>query len=210
MDFADNGGVSLYGSLGEYTLTERIVAGLVQTWAETSGDSHDIALMLQRAVAEVFELDWPPGGYKLTTTKLAAVEDLHERWKDITTTFVRSMYENTQSQLDLMYPGQDYIRLVRGFTADASAGLGDSFQQARNAARLDDVVLNPASSFSLDVGTSTRFGPTMLYVDVPKDRILGTPLSGYGCLGEWEYVVLGAPSPEQMAVIGRQYAEFNS
>jgi hypothetical protein len=63
------------------------------------------------------------------------------------------------------------------------------------------VMLNPLSSFALNQTTAAGFGNTLIYVDVPKERILGSTLTGFGCLNEYEFVVIGAAEPEIMGVL---------
>ena len=74
--------------------------------------------------------------------------------------------------------------------------------------RWDDAELlgsNPAESWSTDLGTALAFGGSkisadyepnsgaLLSAEIPAERILGSCVSGYGCLNESEVVVLGTP-----------------
>jgi hypothetical protein len=54
---------------------------------------------------------------------------------------------------------------------------------------------NALESFSLDVYTASSFadGDLIIAVNVPKNMILSTPQSGFGCLNEYECVVINTP-----------------
>lgn len=54
-----------------------------------------------------------------------------------------------------------------------------------------DVTLQPASSFSTSSGTAGAFGPSLIAGRIPVARILSSSRTGWGCLNESEFVVLG-------------------
>lgn len=180
---------------------DELASMLVQSWAATSGDASPGALAIQRAVADVFDLDWPPVGYTTPAARnaLADADKLWAKHRGTFDHFVRAQYTVTQRELDLMYPGEGRtVRLVRGMHL-SNRGTWDG-------PRVEPVALNPASSFAVNTTTSKRFGSTLIYVDVPKERILGTSLSGFGCLNEYEYVVIGSRLPEDMATVGANWS----
>ena len=179
---------------------ERVAAELISTWAGTSGDHHPGALTLQRAAAHRFGLPWPPLGYKASTVfdeAVAAADKFGAKWDRVTHAFLDSMYEATQEELARLYPGDGPIRMARGMT------LGDFNQRSRP--QMADVALNPLSSFAIETAAAKKFGGTLIYVDIPRERILGSSLSGYGCLNEYEFVVIGAPEAEAVSLVGKAF-----
>jgi hypothetical protein len=202
-EMADDLRRSAYGA---QTDAEHITSQLIGTWAASSGDSHRWALALQKKAADMFDLPWPPVGYASQLAKadnyskgrfgghtLAEnVDIINDRYGTVLEAFLEAMYEETQEELDRLFPGKDEINLVRGMRV--AVGATDTIQH-------QEVMLNPMSSFAINTTISKRFGSTLLYGKVPKERIIGTATSGYGCLNEYEFVVLGAPDPETFSVI---------
>jgi hypothetical protein len=200
--------VTTYGrTYAADTPFEALTQQLVRNWAATSGDSHRYALAMQRAAAKKFDLPWPPIGYDIKKldrsygaigsqwegkTLGESVDIILAKYGDTMDDFLDAMYEETQEELARLHPSKDTIRLVRGMSHEV--GASTTIQHL-------PIMLNPMSSFALNQTTAKRFGRTLLYVDVPKERIIGSTLSGYGCLNEYEFVVIGAAEPEIMGVI---------
>lgn len=80
---------------------ENIAGNLVKTWANTSGDNNAVSLSMQRKIAELFDNDWPPAGYRLSDIVLGEVDDLlaNPEFNKILEAFVRNVYEETQDFL---------------------------------------------------------------------------------------------------------------
>lgn len=177
---------------GPTTAGQRIATDVIKTWAATSGDANPGSLMMQRAAADLFDLPWPPVGYT-SANSLSAVrtaETLYERHKDIARFFTQTQYDTTQRVLTELGYG-DVIKLARGsdLPFDEMTALGLK-------GKLDEVMLNPLSSFAQNREIARSFGNTTIWVEVPKERILGCSFTGYGCLHEYEFVVIGAKAPE--------------
>lgn len=183
-----------YGTPGfPETPGERVASMLTHTWAATSGDANPGSLAVQKAVAKKFGLDWPPVGYTGTSQikAIAQADEFYDEWSDVVDNFVSSQYRHTQRRLKELGYG-DTIRLSRGM--DGAKGI--SFQGETR-----DVMLNPASSFSTDARISKSFGDTTYFARVPRERILGSCLTGFGCYNEMEFVVIGSKTAEQMWAI---------
>lgn len=175
------------------TSGEKVASMLVKTWAATSGDAYSGSLAVQRAIAKRFDLDWPPVGYTNSGAQITAVreaEAFYDKWSDILDTFVEAQYQNTQTQLAELGYG-DTIRLVRGMEP------GDLFAYSQQGSTRQ-VMLNPASSFSINPQVARGFGQVRYYCDVPRERILGSALTGFGCYTEYEFVVIGSKTAEEM------------
>ena len=177
---------------------QEIMSDIVRTWASTSGDANPGSLMMQRSAAELFDLPWPPVGYTTgrAAEAIATADRLYELHKDVADFITQGMYDNTQKVLTELGYG-DTIRLARGidmpFDVHTALGLDG---------KLEEVMLNPLSSFAQNRSISKQFGNVTVWVDVPKERILSCSFTGYGCLHEYEFVVIGAAEPE-LAFVAR-------
>ena len=60
---------------------------------------------------------------------------------------------------------------------------------------------NTMESWTLNEATSKDFGNLILEVDVPADRIIGTARTGFGCLNEYEFIVLGSDADELATIL---------
>jgi len=101
------------------------------------------------------------------------------------------MYDETQQRL-IADGVPETVRLYRGVSFD----LGD--EPAWTHDGIVDVGTNAMSSWSVDGTTARNFAyggkgkrGFVLMMDVPRSRILSTARTGFGCLPEGEFVVLG-------------------
>lgn len=168
---------------------ERIVAALTQQWAKTSGDGRAWSVAAQMAVKQEFRLARTWEGYAADAAVRADALAIIERHGDALRAFVRAQYDETQAVL--REAGIDRLVVYRGMMLNH----GDDFG---STVRVGSYQLQPASSFSLDYKTASSFeaGPgvtvdAVIAVEVDAAAILSTPYSGYGCLNEFEVVVLG-------------------
>ena len=186
----------------EQSIGQQLASKLVQEWASTSGDSSPHALAMQRVAAQKFDLPWPPAGYKLGLQLVDDVDRVVTLHGEILDGFLEEMYRETQDMLDAMFPGQTHVPMARGFDWRAlPAGYAQMPEALANAdfssgAVMTEVMLNPLSSFSVSAQTARGFGQFTLWVDVPKERIIGSAWTGFGCMSEYEFVVLGGKAPE--------------
>jgi hypothetical protein len=161
---------------------------------------HDVlALAFQKAVQDELRGGGPLAG-GLTSQDVGAGAD-HEYAKNTGwyRAVARAMYEETQASFQAQ--GITRVNAWRGVTLKAvdtpaavqAIGIGETTQV--------QVELQPASSLSSSKTTarsfagSTRGGNTgvMLHAAVPVQHILGTCVTGVGCLNGWEFVVMNAP-----------------
>lgn len=183
------------------TMTEQRVSTLISRWATTSADEHRWALAMQRAVAEEFGLPIPEfiaGGRQ----EWNAAEEIYAEWGDALRAFARAQYELTQEELAA--EGIDELVLYRGM-----GGLNVSEILGRDANAWGDRVaieLQPASSFSAAYDTAYNFSGShesgIIAVRVPRERILGSARTGFGCLSEEEFVVMAAREGQEDLVSG--------
>ena len=183
---------------------EATIAGLIHGWATTSNDTNARALAMQDAVQKEFNLK----GTAEWKTDPSAPLSLEANVRDEIATngpllqaFVRAQYDTTQKALSAA--GITEMTLYRG--------QGAVTDKEKAAAKLQNpgsltVELRPVSSWSKSPSTAGGFyhnqadkgWPALMYAAVvPASRILSTPVSGFGCLGESECTVLGGTDTVQ-------------
>lgn len=124
--------------------------------------------------------------------------------------FVRAQYAETQAMFEgLGIKPTDDLTLFRGmkFSPANPSPFEDGFSAT-------SVTSNPMSSWSVSYPTAVMFGSTptgytkagerksaaLLSAKIPASRVLSTPMTGDGALGEYEVVVIGAPSGDRALV----------
>lgn len=174
---------------------------LIGTWAGSSGDSNDLSVAMQLAVRDAFGI---PDEHiekkalhslqKYPEDKVIAVgiTSLNNNIDPLKPSeipvvkaalreFVQAQYEETQEHLKSL--GHDHVFLARGMkTSVAHDYTGPSALK-----------LQPASSFSADYHTARAFGGsggTVFVTKVPRQQVLSSYMTGFGCTGEHEVVVL--------------------
>jgi len=115
----------------------------------------------------------------------AGVRQVRDEQADVVKRALRSIYDRTQR--DLQEQGIEDVILYRGFGGEqAAVDLGDEIA----------VTFNALSSWSADHAVADSFAKTgragqTFAIKVSADRVFSTPRTGFGCLNEWEFVVLG-------------------
>lgn len=198
---------------------EAVTDDWIRNWAGTSADTDPLALALQLAAKEEFALRASTviDDYVAATMGGRAfikAEELYATHGGAMRAFLRAMYENTQAAFAA--DGITSITLVRGMHFDdrtvpmwarrttntdarsqwhyRDTDLPTAYAPGQLASDTE-IMLFPMSSFSTNTSTSKGFanyGDHMvgIYADIPVDRIIGTARSGFGCLNEYEFVVL--------------------
>lgn len=183
---------------------------LISRWAGTSGDDDPMALAVQKVAAKEFNV--PYGHLEEKDARVSADADARVGLygKGIAA-MLHSQYEVTQE----MFAKANIKEVVmfRGQGLPVSPGTPETF-------RMEKVSLQPLSSFSVDRETSLNFSAgvlatneaaVMIAMKVPVERILGSSVSGFGCIGEAELVVLGGNElpAKVVAGLGRGQAILN-
>lgn len=115
-----------------------------------------------------------------------------------------NMYADTQDYLRTA--GIDQLQLYRGVDMTPyhlrESGLGKLPKKQPTKRK---VKMNPLSSFSLDLGEASNFAGRQghgayLTAVVPRERIFATTVTGPGCLGELEALVIGGKTADLMEV----------
>jgi hypothetical protein len=165
---------------------ESAVARLIQHWAGSSDGHNPWSNAMQRAVQEEFGLPVSTLDPLTRADAWGESASIYAEHGAGLRAFVRAMYENTQQAY--RDAGVTHVRVYRGQGVPASAS------HLTTGANHDTTIqLQPASSFSTSFAVSQRFhGGMTIGAAVPVERIIGTAATGWGCLNEYEVVVLGA------------------
>lgn len=173
---------------------------LIHTWAETACDSHPTAIALQMAAADEFGLQgYEPSWESHSGGSMAAAHasTLNKQWGKAYRAFLRTMYDDTQAYFQKNH--RKKVTLYRGFSYSFS-GLETSRAHELRAGVAPiikaNAVLQPMSSFSTSQRIAREFNGDnganlMMKMSVPVEDVIGTALTGFGCLNEKEMVVLG-------------------
>ncbi|GAG69237.1 unnamed protein product, partial [marine sediment metagenome] len=179
----------------------------VGQWAASSNDDDMRSLAIQKDAAA--EFDVPLSDF--TKGKIANVESVisssssyqagigRETTEPLMPSgqqreLLRSMYENTQEALiNAGFDKDGTIRLYRGVKLPTS--VAGSWKKGDTI----PIKSSTLSSWSSSVETAASFGShtkvgqrgVLLQMDIPVKAIMGSAISGFGCLTEQEFVALG-------------------
>jgi hypothetical protein len=166
-----------------YTTEEKIDAvaytsanQMLATWAASSNGVNPESLAIQQVAEKTFNIEnaanWEKGdSVQNQTDKVVA------RSEGFIASALNAQYNATQELLKEANTTE--ITLYRGMR-----NLGDISGE-------QEISMRPLSSWTTNLVTAQAFGSVVLSSTFPADRILATPVTGIGCLGEQEFVVLG-------------------
>lgn len=174
----------------DMVLTDYKVASenIIRQWAATSGDTNPHSIAMQLAAQKEFGLK----GTSLWWEKeaLAEAKILFKKHEIPMRKFLREMYNDTQKHLAKR--GLKTVRVARGYKGD----IGIEPSTIANKMSITKIQLQPMSSFSSNFGEARLFAReapgSLFYAEIPAERILSCPVTGFGCKKEFEYVVLGS------------------
>jgi len=118
---------------------------------------------------------------------------------------VRAMYDYTQEELKAR--GVKELTVHRGTSLSSITQVKQRYGYwgSRTYPRERDQVVpesNTASSWSSRTSTTKKFGEIRISMKIPASRVLASARTGFGCLSEQEYIILGS-SNDRAEVIGR-------
>jgi hypothetical protein len=186
---------------------QSVASRLIDNWAQTSNDDDPVALALQRAIQDEFGIEEGEGATWEMDKRLAKeVGDEYRKRGAEYRAFVRAQYEATQKFL--AERGITKLAVYRGFDWLDSALIPEWAQDAQQG-DIVNIPLRPASSWTFSeptarsfavpeadyFGTAVRAGEgNVVSAWVPASRVLSTPFTGWGCIPEYEMVILGGPT----------------
>lgn len=171
---------------------ESMVANLIHEWAISSSDSHARGVAMQIAAQEEFGLSvkaFAAGAYG-SEERAAALFREAEEWLDqpgirsSLRAFLRAQYDTTQDYLKSQ--GIESLTLYRGMRWEE-----DWNKDVPIGVTTHGTFDNPLASWATRHSSSRYFyGGVMLRGQVPREMVLSTPFSGFGCLNEYEVVLI--------------------
>jgi hypothetical protein len=209
--------LKLSGSLDSIpgaTLRNNATSMMIAGWASTSNDSDKTSLAMQESAAKEFGLTNTMGWNTFTTAVHTAapaehavtvqdkVDSILAQSGQTQQDFLRAQYDATQQLFK--DNGVATITLYRGQSAPPVSPNGwTQLPRERYSGVLlqhaDSVQMRPMSSWSSSAPAAAVFtgrydnadAPVLMTAQVPVNQILSTPRTGFGCLNEHEFVVLG-------------------
>ena len=178
------------------SLSEEVASQLVECWANSSGDGIGESVAIQDIVREKFGLEDTPS-FNVDEDSRDTADILREELGDVLEAYVDSVYEETQDRLKEL--GIDSLTVYRGMhVPKGEEGVGN--RQVR---------MQPISSFSTNYDEAYAFARSaegkkvsaLMAVEVPREKVFSTSISGLGCLREEEVVVLGGEVEAKMVVM---------
>lgn len=184
-----------------------LAARLVGNWARTSNDNDHLAIAMQLATRDEFNLDANHldmnrgngalkelGGESqlyASAAKSIGFKGTADEMRQGLMAFQRAQYDVTQKFL--ADAGIKEVAVVRG--------MHDTGHETKGV-ELGNLVLQPASSFSHQYSTAKGFsgGSNIFAVKVPASQVLGSYVTGFGCTNEKEIVVLGGKGLQAIRV----------
>lgn len=199
---------------------KEVVNDGIRQWALTSNDEAYAALEFQKAAADEFGVplsQWQQGkldaktNIRNQTLKLSADgfmvsggpadTSVFERIpgelkpgikaansEEASRKFVRAMHQNTQEQFKAA--GIKQVTLYRGVNLSKEPALFNSLTKGENVNLKGNALESWSTHSSIAKGFTGGQG-AVFSITVPVERIVGTAATGFGCLSEYEMVVLG-------------------
>lgn len=180
---------------------ENEISSRVSTWAGTSGDSDKRAVLMQQAVKVEFGLSAHPA----PTLPEKDFDGFMASWGthgDWYRAVARVMYEHTQEEFKKS--GITHISVYRGM--HFAPGKAPAWAKSGPPRK---VKLQPINSWSTNYDTSELFAGSwvggnhriMMKARVPVELVLGSALTGFGCLNEYEFVVFDSEGLVDVTVL---------
>ncbi len=192
---------AMYSKLGKSGSVGALQAALVSKWAGTSADSDDLAQAMQMAIRDVFGMDHSDVNEIGNSKPPADKKGSDQLYDKAGSQLLGKSYSPSQHGPVVQAALKDFVKAQYSNTQDffAQAGIKELYlargmktgSSSHKAERIG-LKLQPASSFSVNLGTAKAFagGHTLYLVKVPVSQVLGTYRTGYGCSNEHEVVVL--------------------
>jgi len=167
----------------ETCIREYFASVMLGHWAGSSNDAREGSLVMQERAAELFGIE-DHADWEMTDATSDRVDEIIGEHGLVIDSFLQSQYDSTQDFLKSS--GITELSLTRG-TSLSSSWTNTSISEGES----QDVLMRPLSSWTYEEEVSAQFGSATLTSTFPAERIFSLPVTGLGCLGEREVVVLG-------------------
>jgi len=192
-------------------LDKDMVNLMIGQWAGTSNNHNPQALSMQEAVSEEFSVplsDWQKENIAFVN-KGEGIGPLMPKgpvrgWgsRDEERALLKAMHDNTQAELKKAgYKPGDTISLYRGASVPLVSTRRKGVSEGYSGNAMESWSINKAAAreFAYNHGDAKSQG-VILNMHVPIENILGTARTGFGCLDEGEFVILGSLPSEARPV----------
>ena len=177
----------------EQMVREAACSNLVSMWASTSNNNSPEPLAMQEVAARDFGIaNHAP--WDMTPFVQEKVDSIVEQHGDIYALFLRAQYDGTQEFLKAN--GVDSVTVYRGMS-ELSEDVVAQVQSDSN----QNIQMRPLSGWTSSEETARQFAwssnnqsnenGVIMQAVIPAEQILSMPGTGFGCLHEQEFVVLG-------------------
>lgn len=179
-----------------------IVNKIIKQWAHSANDEDARSLSIQQDAAEVFGVelsDWQKGKVKEISAsgeEIGLVGLYPSEWQR---EILATMYKITQDRFaELGFDPDDTVRLYRGTNIPMKDmegwDPGEVVKYEGNALESWSVSQDSANVFAdpidIPMDGEDTYG-VILEIEVPVKNVVGTARTGFGCLGEGEFVIKG-------------------
>lgn len=201
-----------------------IISDIIHTWAISANNSNPVALSLQHEARQMFGLDeavgWSGGVREqegipsftavpasrkgsMTDAEFDDAPDITPEQRKIIRSVVSAIYDATQHYYKSK--GITHVAVWRGMRdTDMRVGRGEISADTSTMRPLSSWTTNGtmAKAFATTVQNKTLSedeqqvldGNILIKAFVPVENVFSNPLTGFGCLGEDEVVLLGRPT----------------
>lgn len=181
---------------------------MIAAWAATTNDNKPESLGLQQAASEQFDAPITPWQQKRidSVSSIAADNEYNAKhfWRaaEEGKQLLQAMYGKTQQELK--DEGIKSVTLYRGVVLKRgwAEGLEKDMDYPIQENAMESWSLSPETARGFAYGMGETEKGIVFQAEVPVERILATPKTGFGCLGEFEFVVLGSKEDDYARVVG--------
>lgn len=172
----------------EQALKEATLRVLVASWAVSSNDSNPLSLAIQDVAQKMFKIDWAVG-WDDDVAKRNFRPSTEFADDKVLKSFVKAQYDATQKYLAAK--GIKKVTLYRGMQGLITNDYGDGSE-----IETAEILLRPLSAWSTHVLEADAFAGrgnggdgVVIKATIPAQDIFSIPLTGFGCLDEYEVVI---------------------
>jgi hypothetical protein len=173
------------------TPEERAVSAMISAWAISSNEGK-FSVAMQIATAKEFGLD--KAGEYFKPSDRESAENILSKHEKALRAFVREQYNQTQKFFK--EHGITHVPIVRGMSLHNEKDLngfkvGTHGELKMRLAALSSFSANHSKAFQFATDFSSGQYKILMTAMIPVERVLGSVQTGFGCMNEHEFVVLG-------------------
>jgi hypothetical protein len=187
-------------------LLDAVINARIADWASSSGDSQTEPVLMQYAAQQEFNLPDAHPAPRMGTAEWKLIQDSATPARmGFLRGMLRHMHDHTQEELKAQ--GITHVKLYRGMNFYD----GPPPEWAKPDGKAKRPRFQPINSWSTHRSTSQGFSTSspgkgvIFEAAIPIELIVGTARTGFGCRGEFEFVVMDA---DGLALANDYYGTF--